>query len=70
MNLMEEFSAALAAMMIDEELRWRLDRLPPIEQCSQVEKAIRDEARRRGIGVCPEADILVARVRYRAALPA
>ena len=50
MNKMEEFSAALAAMLIDDEIRWRLNRLPPLEDCTMIEKAIRREAQRRQIG--------------------
>lgn len=49
MNSMQEYSAALAAMLIDDELRWRLDRLPRESECSVIDKAILREALRRGI---------------------
>ncbi|MBO9670256.1 MAG: hypothetical protein J7485_07055 [Sphingobium sp.] len=50
MNSMEAYSAALAAMLIDDELQWRLDRLPRESDFSAVDRAILREAARRGIG--------------------
>lgn len=49
MHSMEEYSTVLAAMLIDDELRWRLARLPRSSECSVIDKAIMREAARRGI---------------------
>lgn len=50
MNSMQDYSAALAAMLIDDELRWRLDRLPRESDFSVLDRAILREAALRGIG--------------------
>jgi hypothetical protein len=46
---LEDQIAAMAAVMIDNELAWRLQRLPPPNEHTPLERALIREAERRGI---------------------
>jgi len=49
MTALEEHCAALAAALIDDELAWRLNRLPGPKAQTPVDRALLREAQRRGL---------------------
>ncbi len=52
MQTLDEFCAALAAALINDEITWRLHRLPQQpERQTAMEKAVLQEAKRRGLTV-------------------
>ncbi|HEY1124689.1 MAG TPA: hypothetical protein VGE65_03580 [Sphingobium sp.] len=70
MNSAEDYAAALAAMLIDDELRWRLDRLPPARDHSVIDRAILREASRRGLALPSTGPASPISAGYLAAVPA
>jgi len=49
MKSLEEHCAAMAAALIDDELVWRLKRVPAAEQRTHLDEALIKEAERRGL---------------------
>jgi hypothetical protein len=49
MTSLEEHCAALAAALIDDELAWRLGRLPSANRQTPMDRALLREAQRRGL---------------------
>jgi len=49
MKSLEEHCAAMAAALIDDELAWRVDRVPGPKQQTPMDQALLREARRRGL---------------------
>lgn len=49
MTSVKEYYAAMAETLIDEELSWRLHRLPVPEKRTKLDKALIKEAMQRGL---------------------
>jgi hypothetical protein len=51
MSKLDRFIASMAASLIDDELAWRVQRLPEVDKQSIINRALLREAQRRGLSV-------------------